>query len=101
MAIMRTRTLKRKTFDQSEVSFGLDIGHSCSADSTGSSSHLTQCRQSDYGQLLSACSLLLQTMVRLRIFNKFPKQTGCFIVVLFCVFWGKCVFEQLILCVTS
>ncbi|MED6293933.1 MAGUK p55 subfamily member 5-A [Characodon lateralis] len=32
-------------------------------DSADSSSSLTRCKQSDYGQLLSACSLLLQTLV--------------------------------------
>ncbi|MED6244952.1 MAGUK p55 subfamily member 5-A [Ataeniobius toweri] len=32
-------------------------------DSADSSSSLTRCRQSDYGQLLSACSLLLQMLV--------------------------------------
>ncbi|MED6282330.1 hypothetical protein CHARACLAT_030976 [Characodon lateralis] len=35
------------------------------------SSHLMRCRQSDYGQLPSACSLLLQMRVLLRTFNKF------------------------------
>ncbi|MEQ2176933.1 hypothetical protein GOODEAATRI_033244 [Goodea atripinnis] len=70
-----------------EISFRSDIAYSCSADSAGSSSCLVRCRQSDYGQLLSACSLLLQTLVCLRTVNKCPNQTS-FMVVLFCVFRG-------------
>ncbi|MED6279330.1 hypothetical protein CHARACLAT_033362 [Characodon lateralis] len=53
MAIIRTS-------DRSEVSFMLDIGHSCSMELAGWSSRLTQSRQSDYGQLLSASFLLQQ-----------------------------------------
>ncbi|MEQ2287477.1 hypothetical protein AMECASPLE_013037 [Ameca splendens] len=52
-------------------------------DSAGSSSRLTRWRQLDYGHLLSPCSILLQTVVRLRSINKFSNQTRCFMVVLF------------------